>query len=68
MKILVRVEKCCGHARCFAVAPEVFKLDEHGYNSTPEIQVPIGMEGLARSGVRACPEHVMKIIDESSTG
>jgi ferredoxin len=56
VKIRVAVDRCCGHARCAAVAPHIFVLNESGYLDTPEIEVPVGEEALAMRGVRACPE------------
>jgi ferredoxin len=63
VKIAVEVERCCGHARCAAVAPDVFILNDIGYLDTPSIDVPEGSEALAQRGVRACPERCMSIVD-----
>jgi ferredoxin len=50
-----------GHARCVAVAPELFTLNSDGYNDRPEWPVPEGQESLARRAVNACPERVLKL-------
>ena len=63
MRILVDVDKCTGHALCNARAPELFVLDDLGYNRTPVIEVPEGLEDAARAGVLGCPEQAM-IIEE----
>jgi len=34
MRVHVDVEKCTGHARCWSLAPEVYELDDLGYNVT----------------------------------
>jgi ferredoxin len=52
---------CVGNARCAAVAPQLFPLDDDGYISVEEIQVPAGMEELARRGAKACPERIIVI-------
>jgi ferredoxin len=61
MKIRIDKPKCVGHARCAAVSPELFLLDDEGYIAVEEIEVPPGMEELARRGARACPERVIVI-------
>lgn len=61
MKIRINKPKCAGHARCAAVSPELFLLDDEGYIAVTEIDVPPGMEELARRGARACPERIIVI-------
>lgn len=61
MKIRIEKASCVGNARCAAVAPELFPLDEDGYIAVEEIEVPAGMEALARRGARACPERIIVI-------
>jgi ferredoxin len=52
---------CQGHARCNAVAPEVFELDDLGYVATPSGDVAPGLETQAKKGAAACPEHALTI-------
>jgi len=52
MKIVARKDACAGHARCHAVAPDVFDLDDVGYISFHEKIVPPELESQARRGVR----------------
>lgn len=61
MKIRIDKKSCVGNARCAAVSPELFPLDEDGYIAVEEIEVPPGMEQLARRGARACPERIIVI-------
>jgi ferredoxin len=53
--------KCSGHARCNAVAPEVYPLDDAGYCNIEELTVPAGLEQSARDGAAACPERALTI-------
>jgi ferredoxin len=53
--------KCQGHARCNAVAPAVFELDDLGYVATASGEVPVGLEDQARKGAAACPEQALKV-------
>ncbi len=65
MKIRIDKAKCAGNARCAAVSPELFPLDDEGYIAVREIDVPPGMEALARRGARACPERIIVIEDDT---
>jgi ferredoxin len=69
--VKVRIEKsaCVGNARCAAVAPEPSSVDgwppdDNGYINLEEIDVPPGMEELARRGALACPERIIVIEDD----
>jgi ferredoxin len=64
MKVKVDIENCVGHARCAAVAPDVFVLDDDGFNVTPEQEVDPSLEEQARRGARACPERVITIEEQ----
>ena len=63
-RITVRVvaEKCQGHARCHALAPELFELDEFGnareMSNTP---VPPELEDKAWTAQSNCPEGAIVI-------
>jgi ferredoxin len=65
MKIRVNVAGCVGHARCAAVAPEVYELDDNGFNVTPEKEVNESLRSQAIRGMRACPEKIITIDDET---
>ena len=62
-RIRVAVDKCAGHARCAATAPEIYQLDDSGYNVTPEKVVAAGLKPAARAGARACPERAISVDD-----
>ena len=64
MRISVDTNRCSGHARCRAVAPEVYELDELGYNVTPQQTVPAGLEEASRRGAEACPEQAITVEEE----
>jgi ferredoxin len=63
MKIIADKTRCAGHARCAAVAGELFVLDDNGYIGFQEKVVPAGSEDMARRGVRACPERALKLAE-----
>ena len=60
--IRVRVDgsKCQGHNRCYAIAPELFDLDELGNaHERNDGLVPPELEKKARLAVRNCPERAI---------
>jgi ferredoxin len=64
MKIRIDKARCVGHARCAAIAPDLFTLDDDGYIAVEEIDVPPGQEAIARRGARACPERIITVVEE----
>jgi ferredoxin len=68
MKIIVDKSLCSGHARCFAVAPRLYTIDELGYSAIDELDVPSGLEDEARRGADACPERAIRIVERKKEG
>lgn len=66
MKIVIDRDRCVGHARCQNVAPDLFQLDDNGYNNTPDFDVPPGQEDAARRGAKSCPERIIRTINDPS--
>jgi len=64
LRIVIDRLKCVGHARCNAVAPTLYPLDDVGYIASEGFDVAKDMEALAQRGARACPERVIKIVHE----
>ncbi len=64
MKVRIDKDACVGNARCAHVSEELFPLDDDGYICVTEVEVPEGMEQLARRGARACPERIITIIED----
>ena len=62
MKILVDAEACAGHARCHALSPEIYDIDDDGYCAITELEVPVELEENATQGARACPERAITIL------
>jgi ferredoxin len=51
-----------GHARCAAVAPDVYELDENGYVDIPDgTTVADDLRGHALDGAGACPERAISV-------
>ena len=57
MKVRVDPTLCQGHNRCYALAPDLFVLDEDGYASAVgDGSVPPGREEAAELAADNCPE------------
>ena len=64
MRVIVDEEKCQGHNRCFAIAPELFDVDDYG--TAIELNdgiVPAELEDKARLAAANCPEYAITIED-----
>lgn len=64
MRIIADQKLCSGHARCAAVAPDVFDLTDDGYIAFAEKTVSPDQEAAARRGVRACPERALTLVED----
>ena len=57
-------ERCQGHARCYAIAPELFEVDDYGLSTARgDGTVPPGMEESALLAAANCPEFAITVID-----
>jgi len=61
MKIRTNTRACTGHARCVVYGPDVYVLDDDGYNATTIEQVPPELWEQARRGAQACPEGAITV-------
>lgn len=64
MRVFVDEEKCQGHNRCFAIAPELFDVDDYGTAfALNDGAVPAGLVDKARLAAANCPEYAITIED-----
>ena len=64
MKIHVISDKCQGHNRCYALAPELFDVDDYGYaTELNDGVVPAGLEEKAELAIANCPEHAIEVVE-----
>jgi ferredoxin len=62
LKVRVDREKCQGHNRCKALAPELFELDEYGNaREKGDGTVPPGLEEKAYLAKSNCPEFAVEV-------
>ena len=65
MRVHVDREKCQGHNRCYALAPELFDVDDVGNAfELGDGHVPEGLEEKARRAAANCPEYAISISEE----
>jgi ferredoxin len=68
MKVRVDAERCQGHNRCYALAPELFDVDEYGMASAKDDgTVPEGLEEKARLAEANCPEFAVEIEESEAS-
>ena len=61
LRLSVDADKCQGHNRCCALAPELFNADEFGFaHVNAEGLVPPALEEKALLAVRNCPEYAVR--------
>jgi ferredoxin len=65
LSVRIDKERCQGHARCAAVAPDLFELDELGYGrEIGDAGVRPELEAKAVLARANCPEGAIEIIEE----
>ncbi|MET0908080.1 MAG: ferredoxin [Ilumatobacteraceae bacterium] len=67
MRVAVDADKCQGHNRCYAIAPELFDVDDYGQavvigdgNVAPQLA------DKASLAVANCPEYAISIYQEDA--
>ena len=64
MRIHLEADKCQGHNRCYALAPELFDVDDYGQSVLlVEGDVPEELVEKARLAAANCPEFAIKVVE-----
>jgi ferredoxin len=66
VRIHVDQDACTGHALCAALGPDVYVLDEEGFNRTPDQEIDAARAEQARRGALACPEQAITVGDDAA--
>jgi ferredoxin len=66
VKIRIDPDKCQGHARCFALAPELFAVDDYGQASVIVDEVPTELEERADLAIANCPEYAIERVGDEA--
>ena len=73
MQVVLDQDRCQGHNRCYALAPEIFDVDDYGVAVLlNDGVVPPGLEDKARLAIANCPEFAISFAtdatDDATTG
>jgi ferredoxin len=64
MRIEIDAKMCQGHLRCYAMAPELFDVDDIGHGIPPDREITgEEEESAARLAAASCPENAITIIE-----
>lgn len=65
MRVKVNADKCEGHNRCCALAPEIFDVDDYGAaTALNDGNVPPELEEKAKLAVQNCPEYAIEFVKD----
>ena len=65
MRVHLDSEKCQGHNRCYALAPELFDVDDYGQAVLlVDGDVPAELHDKARLAAANCPEFAIKVMED----
>jgi ferredoxin len=65
VKVRVDAARCQGHARCYALAPDLFDVDDYGQSAVRgDGTVPHDREEAARLAAANCPEFAIEVIED----
>jgi ferredoxin len=64
VRIVLESDKCQGHNRCYALAPELFDVDDYGQSVLlVDGDIPAELVDKARLAAANCPEFAIKIVE-----
>lgn len=65
VRLLLDDDRCTGHGRCYAVAPELFEPDDDDGHAVllAHGELPVEHEELARRAAGNCPERAITVVD-----
>jgi len=64
MKTTAIADKCQGHNRCYALAPELFDVDDYGQSVLlVDGDLPDELVDKARLAAANCPEFAIKVVE-----
>lgn len=64
MQVKVNINRCEGHNRCCALAPELFDVDDYGTaTALNNGNIPKEFEGKAKLAIENCPEFAIEYVE-----
>jgi ferredoxin len=64
VKAVIDSALCNAHGLCAATAPDVYEINDDGFNAAAgtTIEIAAGKEAAARAGAAACPEAAIQVV------
>lgn len=62
-EVYVDAKRCQGHARCWAIAPETFGIDDEGFGFVFPGREGSAEEANVQKAIKNCPERAIKVRD-----
>lgn len=63
MQVTIDASKCLGNARCAAVAPEVFDVDDDGFSLVLTAHPQASLAERVRLAARSCPTGAVSVVE-----
>lgn len=63
MRITIDEERCTGHGRCYALAPELFEPDVDGHGTVIVDDITGELVAAGRKAALNCPERAIELSD-----
>lgn len=65
MRLTIDDALCSGHGRCWKYAPDVFPLDDEGFNALRGTQIEVAADQVeaASMAMKACPERAISRVE-----
>jgi ferredoxin len=64
MRVVIDVERCSGHGRCYSLVPELFEPDDEGHGVVCATVNPESQLAEVMIAVGNCPEKAISVFSE----
>jgi ferredoxin len=61
VKVVLDIDRCSGHGRCYSLSPDVFASDEEGHSLLKVEGAPPELEEQVRQAAANCPERAISV-------
>lgn len=62
IRVSIDETTCSGHGRCYAIAPDLFNIDDDGRGVAPGEPISTSALGAAQLAVDNCPEEAIRLV------
>ncbi|KQY06930.1 hypothetical protein ASD37_12495 [Mycobacterium sp. Root135] len=61
MRMVIDLELCVGHGRCYAEAPDAIDADDEGRAVALLVDIPDSLRGAVHMAAECCPEQAIRV-------